>query len=900
MAKKRFLKWVAAAIGLVVLVVVVVVGLKILLKPKPGTVLDEAMEAGLTVKDLTGSTDDYLREMDRGWDKAKVHKELAKALNIDRSSLSKLLSEDAVWNSYNRGRNNWVVWTAGNDRLWDFLANNTFGAIDFLKTLSSHPSIRYCGNKNAEYGYAGEGYGEYAKDNYARYTKDQTPPQYPPGYLAYDYENDECSGEDRQFYEVSRENRWKHLGLVNEPCFNQATGPDPERFGLWLDKRIEGPGCPPDPFEDEEKYPGVKIGARGEKILGRDFPVGSYYGYGTGIVGLRLFPNPDFDEEAAKKWDPVKFYNDPTYYERKDLVRPYRVGMSCGFCHVGPSPINPPADPENPEWKNLTSNPGAQYFWIDRIFVWNPKERHKSFIYQLFHTSLPGTLDTSLVSSDNINNPRTMNAVYSIAARLNVAKRAKEMLTGGELNNKQFNDYKETELLSEFFKPPDTVFTPHVLKDGADSVGILGALNRVYINIGLFSEEWLLHFRPLLGNVPGKRITPIEIAVAEKNSTYWNANVAQTPDLALFFLVSAQPDYLKDAPRGKAFLTKDEAKLRHGKIVFAENCARCHSGKQPKNLCELGTECKPGEIIENSASYFAWMRREVNKPDFLENNFLSTERRIPVTELGTNACSPLATNGLRGDIWDNFTSTTYKELPAVGKVTVHHPKTGEPWEYEMPGGGRGYTRPASLISLWSTAPFLLNNSVGNFYGEATLDARLASFDDSIRKMLWPERRRKDSVLGDKIPGYIQRTTSKSYLNVPGGYLPGGLRVLMNPLNRWFPGLFGEGGIKIGPIPKGTPVSLLASLPLVSDSTRLKDRKAHVKKLLSFLKKAIKDLKALPENATDDQAREVFGNLIDPLVALSKCPDYVVNRGHYFGSNLEEKDKLALIEFLKTF
>ena len=55
-----------------------------------------------------------------------------------------------------------------------------------------------------------------------------------------------------------------------------------------------------------------------------------------------------------------------------------------------------------------------------------------------------------------------------------------------------------------------------MLKDGADSVGALGALNRVYLNIGLFSEEWLLHFNPLVG---GKPITPIEIAVARKNST---------------------------------------------------------------------------------------------------------------------------------------------------------------------------------------------------------------------------------------------------------------------------------------------------------------------------------------------------------------------------------------------
>ena len=40
--------------------------------------------------------------------------------------------------------------------------------------------------------------------------------------------------------------------------------------------------------------------------------------------------------------------------------------------------------------------------------------------------------------------------------------------------------------------------------------------------------------------------------------------------------------------------------------------------------------------------------------------------------------------------------------------------------------------------------------------------------------------------------------------------------------------------------------------------------------------------------------------IAPLFALSKCPDYVVNRGHYFGSNLGDADKKALIAFLKTF
>ena len=182
-----------------------------------------------------------------------------------------------------KGRNTWLVWTGGNDRFWDKMVNASAGALDFLKILSSHPKL----------------------------TK------------------------------YSRDNRWEYFGLVNSPCFEKATGPDPKRFNLWLDKRRAD--CPPEPFENEQKYPGVKVGARGNTV-----EVGSFYGYETGIVGLRLFPNPDFDEAAAQKWDAEKYYSDQNYYYSKDLVRPYRVGMSCAFCHVGPNPVKPPADPEHP------------------------------------------------------------------------------------------------------------------------------------------------------------------------------------------------------------------------------------------------------------------------------------------------------------------------------------------------------------------------------------------------------------------------------------------------------------------------------------------------------------------------------------------------------------------------
>jgi hypothetical protein len=128
-----------------------------------------------------------------------------------------------------RGRNTWIVWSAGNDVMWDTLGDNSVGALDFLKVLSSHPSQKY--SRTCD-----------------------------PARLA----------------DGTCQNRWEYFGLVNEPCFERASAPDPARMGLWLDRRKAG--CAPDPFENAAKYPGVRIGARGTTVNGRPFEAGSYYG----------------------------------------------------------------------------------------------------------------------------------------------------------------------------------------------------------------------------------------------------------------------------------------------------------------------------------------------------------------------------------------------------------------------------------------------------------------------------------------------------------------------------------------------------------------------------------------------------------------------------------------------
>jgi len=740
-----------------------------------------------------------------------------------------------------RGRNMWLLWTGGDDKFWDGMTRSTFGAFDLLKIVTSHPGQK-----------------------------------------------------------TDRDSRWTWLGVINEPCYDKATGPDPARFGLWLDARSTA--CPPDPFADAAKYPGIAIGARGKTV-----PVGSYYGEGTGIVGLRLFPNPDFDDAAKRHWDAERYYTDPAYYNDPNLVRPYRVGMSCGFCHVGPSPIHPPADPAHPQWSELNSTVGAQYMWVDRLFVYSADT--KNFMYQLVHTYRPGAMDTSLVSTDNIDNPRTMNAIYNLLPRMQQALRwGKESIGDGERSNRQFNDFPATASLSAFFQPPGTVFTPHILKDGSDSVGALGALNRVYLNIGLYSEEWLRHFNPVLG---GKPITPIRIATAQKFSSYWQATELGTPDMAKFFLRAGQPDRLADAPGGKDYLNADAATLEHGRTVFAETCARCHSSKLPEAPANASLQaCAGPGYLDCWNRYWAWtktddfkakMRAIVAAPDFLDGNYLSTDARIPVTLLQTNACSPLATNALAGNIWSDFSSDSYKSLPAVGTITVYDPFTGQPSPYKMPGGGRGYTRVPSLISLWSTAPFLLNNTVGPYEHDPSVAARMRVFQASIEQMLWPERREKDKLLGDKVPGVIDRTTARSYILLPAGYIPGPLRALRPVLPKLFEP---DGGIDIGPIPAGVPVGLLSNLQPLAEGGNIG---AHYLELARLLLRVKLDLLTLPSTATDAELMQHFANLAGPLLQLNKCPDFVVNRGHYFGTSMQtaepalsDDDKNALIAFLKTF
>src|SRR5829696_9164129 len=99
-----------------------------------------------------------------------------------------------------------------------------------------------------------------------------------------------------------RPERFKKMGLINEPGYRQATEPD--AFGLYLDQPASAAPAVTNPSVD---------------------------GLSSGVVGFRLFPNPNFTDEAKKKWDAKRYYTDTAYAQNPKLVRPYRVGMTCGL-----------------------------------------------------------------------------------------------------------------------------------------------------------------------------------------------------------------------------------------------------------------------------------------------------------------------------------------------------------------------------------------------------------------------------------------------------------------------------------------------------------------------------------------------------------------------------------------
>lgn len=755
-----------------------------------------------------------------------------------------------------RGRNTWLLWGGGNETFWDWLQQKGYGLTDFLILMDSRQRdkrfktagiITQPGFVQATEPILGLYIDQANPDGSAvlkprNMPKDATAPSpspqpSPPGGMDYSY----------------------------------YPKPEPELVdtqGRPLPAPVYQP-TPPTGHYDELFVPWTTPEERAKELKGADDPFKNYipevvrqklpkdgldptvYGYPSGIFGLRLLLNPDFfakTEKAAQArsyWKERventngRYYTDIQIHSDPKLVRPFRVSMSCGFCHIGPHPLNPPEDPEKPKWANLSGIIGAQY-WDPQPAFGNLVGR-PNFLHHFLKSQAPGTVDTSLVSTDQINNTNIINAIFDVPARLTrAANKPTEVQSKANLLLPSIED---AETSNNPNGPNKSRHFPMVLFPGEDSVGVWGALARVPLNIGVFSEQWMRCDNPVLGFTPQR---PFSIDVSRKNSVYWNVNEKYRVNyMAAFFTLGANKKVpkstaamkLKDAgPAGQEAFGQDAFEKRvAGRKAFLNNCAICHSSKQPPGfdlkferqvaggwdkaaapkdparfVYTLPADYRDWDTFKQSPGYQDYVAQisqiagELKPTDavdpFIEDNFLSNELRIPVTLVGTYAGRALATNATSGQVWDNYSSDTFKNLPSVGTIRYFNPYKGDAGtaaldaygtndEFQAPSHGPGYFRPASLISVWATAPYFHNNTLGLYNQDPSVKGRLVAFNDGIRKLLWPKTRpayrevdgrtyphpgdlrAEGSAAAKNDPGYIYRLPVDTFVSFQAGYTP---------------------------------------------------------------------------------------------------------------------------------
>jgi hypothetical protein len=656
----------------------------------------------------------------------------------------------------------------------------------------------------------------------------------------------------RLLHTTPRAERWDKIGLINDPDCVPAEKPD--KYGLMIDQMKDGSlTWNPDVF-----------------------------GYSSGGVGLQRFTNKKFD---AKKWSVNKYLEDPGSVEP-----PYLVGMACAVCHVSFNPARPPKDPSEPKWENLCSNIGNQYFREGMLF--GKDAPRDSFAYQYLYHQQPGTSETSRFPSDFINGPVHINSIYRLGERLKLAR--EERITPAQ------RDLIKSMYANAGLKLDDpggalggteaepTLKVPHVLSDGADSMGLLMASTRVYVNEGCMHELWISKAWPInpfdLKESLRREFAPGEfdlINTARKDpNSPWMQTERRMPNMALFLgtwdsfpLASAKEIEREGKPGkdGKAYLTTDEAVLTRGKIAFADHCATCHSGKRPNPMPKDPEEQKK-----------AW-RELVQRTDFLKDNYLSDDERYPTSELGTNVQRGMGTNAMAGNTWGQMSSQTYKDQRVPTEILQDHDAAGKPIPLYNPLTGKhdikftahkSFYRTPTLVSIWATAPYLHNNSVGIYTGDPSVAGRMAAYEDGMTKLLWPEKR-----LGIKS---IKVTTEDSKLPDMFPMLKA-----MVPEFADLPNL----EVDLLRVPQGTPINLLMNV-------HPKDIKAV---LLAYV-----------DGILQGQPKEKFAELrtknhpvgqqrmMEKLLEVNVCPDFIEDRGHTYGRELSDEDKRALIEYMKYF
>ncbi|HET8547533.1 MAG TPA: hypothetical protein VFL57_06010, partial [Bryobacteraceae bacterium] len=372
-----------------------------------------------------------------------------------------------------------------------------------------------------------------------------------------------------------RGERFKAWGLINDPgCCTPGTANCPAKspeqtYGLDYcqgDDRLlsfvgksgyRDPACdfPEAPFDGSTPH-----GAKDQ----RESACGLEFGTSAGAMGLRKFPNPRFDAEKWRKLNggslaTWKGYsaelpsNDPNGMKRNRLLDgsiepPFLIGMTCGACHISFDPLKPPRDPANPAFENIKGAVGAQYARFSEIMA--SGMARNSLPWQVFSHARPGTVDTSAVPTDGVNNPGTMNAIFNFdkrptfeGERIIKWRKVSSCASGAKSDTCWCEPGKPGKCWERGEK---TEAVHHILKGGEDSIGVHEAVQRVYFNIGSCSETcWVNHLTDRRQLDPFQRgfgQTPFDIGQCRRDCPNFRAIEDRLGDVVNFLLVQRPPD----------------------------------------------------------------------------------------------------------------------------------------------------------------------------------------------------------------------------------------------------------------------------------------------------------------------------------------------------------------------
>ena len=305
------------------------------------------------------------------------------------------------------------------------------------------------------------------------------------------------------------------------------------------------------------------------------------------------------------------------------------------------------------------------------------------------------------------------------------------------------------------------------------------------------------------------------------------------------------------------------------------------------------------------------MRPIVTAPDFLDDNYLSTEFRVPGHPAGDQRLQPA---GHQRDRRQHLGQLLVAVLQgsAVGRrdhlVSPLHRRAAQ-----LHDAGR---RPRLHAAALAHQP-LVHGAVPAQQHRRPLRAEPVGRGADARRSRTPSTRCCGPRAATRTPARRQdsgrdrprrrpragRLQGRARLRHGAAGLPARLPAAdCSARSRLlFPKVFTDRRHRLGPIPPGDADRPAGQRqPAVGRPRSGEPARGTRNGWARCWSKVLEDLHALGGNATDEQAREAFKDLVDPLLEVSKCPDLIVNRGHLFGTTLPDADKRALIEFLKTF